>query len=380
MRLIYLSPVSWGSFSQRPHKFVHWFHGRHDCQVLWIDPYPTRLPRLRDLGRDKFEDKSPVGLAQNETPDWLEVLVPRALPIEPIPGVNWLNHVLWGSLLRVMENFIVGHECVIVVGKPSALALDVLTRFPNVETIYDAMDDFPCFYGGISRLSMARKERALAARANWIIASSTMLTKRFTHYSRKLITVRNACDADLPAPSPYREHPPRIAPTGHYTLGYVGTIGAWFDWHAVLNLAQSTPEYLIRLVGPLYNPPPHKLPTNIELVPACSHAEAIRHMQTFAVGLIPFKLTELTASVDPIKYYEYRALGLPVISTRFGEMSLRDNEPGVFLFDASSDLGQIAERAITYADDELTIKQFRQHNTWPSRFETAYELLDQLRG
>lgn len=44
MQLVYLSPLPWDSFSQRPHQFVEWFHNKHGGEVLWIDPYPTRLP------------------------------------------------------------------------------------------------------------------------------------------------------------------------------------------------------------------------------------------------------------------------------------------------------------------------------------------------
>ncbi len=52
-------------------------------------------------------------------------------------------------------------------------------------------------------------------------------------------------------------------------------------------------------------------------------------MAEFDVGLIPFKQNALTAAVDPIKYYEYRALALPVISTDFGEMHERGDLPGL---------------------------------------------------
>ena len=71
-------------------------------------------------------------------------------------------------------------------------------------------------------------------------------------------------------------------------------------------------------------------------------------MQEFSVGLIPFKCTDLTASVDPIKFYEYRALGLPVLSARFGEMALRDGLAGVFLMDKHSDLASLVRTAMAY--------------------------------
>ena len=49
MRLVYLSPVSWHSFAQRPHELVRQFHAATQAPVLWVEPYPTRLPVLADL-------------------------------------------------------------------------------------------------------------------------------------------------------------------------------------------------------------------------------------------------------------------------------------------------------------------------------------------
>ena len=154
-------------------------------------------------------------------------------------------------------------------------------------------------------------------------------------------------------------------------LGYVGTIGHWFDWALVFGLAQANPSMCIRLIGPAYMPPPANLPKNIELLPACDHVTAIRFMQEFSVGLIPFKQNDLTASVDPIKFYEYRALGLPVLSTRFGEMTLRDGETGVFLINDQSDLASQVRTAMTYKSVISEIQAFREANSWEARFDES---------
>jgi len=111
------------------------------------------------------------------------------------------------------------------------------------------------------------------------------------------------------------------------------------------------------------------MPSNIELLPACNHVKALQSMQEFSVGLIPFKKTELTASVDPIKYYEYRALGLPIISSCFGEMVLRDNIEGVFLIDKHSDLINATKKALSYEYQKTEIQKFRTNNSWEARFD-----------
>ena len=366
MRLVYLSPVPWASFAQRPHKFVEWFHARHGGDVLWIDPYPTRLPMLSDLRRVKSGVVDGSATLLVETPRWLRVVRPRSLPIEPLPGSGLLNRFLWWDVLTTTEQFMSKPDCLLGIGKPSALALQVLCRNRGVQSFYDAMDDFPAFYEGLSRRAMEQRERAVATQVSKILVSSTALAERFDIHKPKVHVALNACAVDnLPNErlrSPSTEHP---------VLGYVGTIGHWFDWPLVIALANANPMMRVRLIGPVYSPPPAGLPSNIELLPACDHAAAMLAMQGFSVGLIPFKRTDLTASVDPIKYYEYRALGLPVVSTCFGEMALRANLSGVFLADMQTDLASVLERALAYKPDKNEINQFRNENSWGARFEAC---------
>jgi len=115
------------------------------------------------------------------------------------------------------------------------------------------------------------------------------------------------------------------------------------------------------------------LPKNIELLPACDHMSAIKAMQDFSIGLIPFKKNELTDSVDPVKYYEYRALGLPVLSTRFGEMELRDCELGVFLMDADTDLNTLVKDALNCKKSDDIDRAFIAENSWSDRFDNIFD-------
>ena len=179
--------------------------------------------------------------------------------------------------------------------------------------------------------------------------------------------IPNGCAAEI-FPPVHMVGNPSDKPT---VLGYVGTIGEWFDWSWLIALAEANPSMCIRLIGPVYVDPPKTLLSNIELLPACDHGAAIESMQKFSVGLIPFKNNELTASVDPIKYYEYRALGLPIVSSSFGEMAGRRNEKAVFLADAQSELRSVVREALTYKCDACEIEEFRTQNSWGTRFEAS---------
>ena len=367
MRLVYFSPVPWHSFAQRPHKFVEWFHAKFKGEILWVDPYPTRLPELADFRRVRAVVGRGIKLAaKRSTPEWLTILRPRSLPIEPLPGAGALNRMLWNDVLHAIDRFIEERGCQFVIGKPSELVLQVLVRNPSVPSLYDAMDDFPEFYSGLSRAAMGWREQEVAARVTRISVSSTASADRFAAYHSKLTIALNACAVETLPPTNATTKSSRRP-----VLGYVGTIGDWFDWLLVFDLAEANPTMCIRLIGPIYTLPPGPVPLNIELLPTCDHATAMRFMQEFSAGLIPFKRTGLTASVDPIKYYEYRALGLPVISTRFGEMALREGQAGVFLTNGHSHLANLVRTALAYECEIVEIKEFRTANSWEARFDAS---------
>ena len=103
--LVYVSPLPWHSFAQRPHKFVEWFHARHGGPVLWIDPYPTRLPGPEDLRRLRTKLRGGSPPAARALPGWLTVLPAPALPIEPLPGSGLLNGLLWRKLHQAVARF-----------------------------------------------------------------------------------------------------------------------------------------------------------------------------------------------------------------------------------------------------------------------------------
>ncbi len=363
MRLVYLSPLPWDSFAQRPHKFVEWFHGRTGDPVLWVDPYPTRFPNWKDLQRTRpSASSSQLG----SKPSWLTVLKPGGLPIEPLPGSGWVNGRLWQRQLQQVANFANHSKTLLVIGKPSVLALELLKRLVHCQSLYDAMDDFPAFYAGLSRIALARRERQIAHRVGVIWASGSELKSRWGSSHEDVRLVHNGLD--MSAIQAVEWAP---VSSDNKVFGYVGTIASWFDWGAVCALAKARPNDEIRLIGPVFEQPDIKLPDNVKLLPACAHVAALKAMAQFHVGLIPFKKNVLTASVDPIKYYEYRALGLPVISTDFGEMSFRSGARGVFITQSESSAASIAKLALRFERDRGDALAFAQENTWEARFDAA---------
>ncbi|MGD9947269.1 MAG: glycosyl transferase [Desulfobulbus sp.] len=267
-----------------------------------------------------------------------------------------------------MIHFCRNDTTLISVGKPSLLALQLLNALPDQPSLYDIMDDFPAFYRGISKIAMRQREQRLAKKVNTVLTSSSKLHRQWVQHRPDIQLIANGLDTSVLPPSR-----PDFVAAPPFVFGYVGTIASWFDWEWVLALSQARPADTIRLIGPNFSDTPlESLPKNVEVRPPCAHQEAIQAMQHFDVGLIPFQQNPLTASVDPIKYYEYRALGKPVLSTSFGEMTHRGSEHGVFLTQQSLDVQQQAQRALAYIPDQNLVKNFIAANTWAARFDTIH--------
>lgn len=363
--LVYLSPVPWASVAQRPHKFAEWFHAAHGGPVLWLDPYPSRLPRASDLRRLRGSLREP-GPA---VPSWLRLIQVPALPIEPLPAIASLNRLLWRRVLEEVRAHVQAGSSEVVIGKPSRLALRLLHSFPSTPSVYDGMDDFPSFHPGLAGSAMGATERAILTRVDTVYASAGRLQAKFASLGRASTLVHNACDpASLPSLA-------EVAMLREPDLvGYVGTMASWFDWDMVVGLARARPDLRFRLIGPRHVGPPADLPSNVEVRPPCAHQQAMHEMARFAAGLIPFRLNKLTAAVDPVKYYEYRALGIPVLSTPFGEMPAHaQQDHAVLLFDSRFDAQAALGKALTWSESSTRVEAFRQANTWAARFSSAQD-------
>jgi len=361
MQLVYLSPVPLTSFAQRPHHFVEWFHRRFNARVIWIEPGPSRLPKAGDWRRLVRRGRSSLGPVWTKDA-WIEKLIFPTLPVEPLAWGRKINRWRWQDALRNLDGVMTSDTCLIV-GKPCDLALQLASRYPDKPLVFDVMDSMSAFSEGRSSIWMRRAEDELAARADCIVTSSTALQEKFSAVGDKVQKVMNGLSA--PDVKAYTCASPRKTEV----FGYVGVIASWFDWEAVIRLAISNPESEIRLIGPCEQRHTCVLPPNIRLLGAIAHEAVYAAMNEFSVGLIPFRINALTNFVDPVKYYEYRAIGLPVLSTRFGEMKHRTVRDHVFFFE---DFGQAPPGGDLW-HKRPSVEQtaaFCSENSWDSRFDS----------
>ncbi|UCA10522.1 hypothetical protein [Aeromonas enteropelogenes] len=346
MDLIYFSPVPWNSIAQRPHFFIKQAVIFGFKNIIWVNPTPSRFPQLSDFRRlvSPFEAKS------FEVPCNIKIINPRLIPIEPMHFIyKKINNGNMNNIIHEIKSHMASKTCHIVIGKPSLLAIYLLDNIEYKSSTLDIMDNFPCFFTGMAKQSVTKILNYLISRVDISLYSCSTLKEIYNLLDERSLLILNACDSAFFEKARYHQ---RLETTSKKLIfGYVGTIASWFDWEAVYGLAKDYPESEVRIIGPNYSSVPNGLPENIKLFPAVEHSSIGGVISDFDYGIIPFKVNELTDSVDPVKYYEYRAYDLPVISTRFGQMACRIDSQNVYDFKTFS-IGKTikSENTITWSE------------------------------
>ncbi len=109
--------------------------------------------------------------------------------------------------------------------------------------------------------------------------------------------------------------------TNFRRIGYIGAIDDRIDFKLIHYLAKELPEYQFQFFGPIKSLSLKGLPVNVVFngpQPQEKLAELLRQVDAC---IIPFVRNELTAGIYPLKINEYLAMGKPVVSTHFGDLS-----------------------------------------------------------
>ena len=199
--------------------------------------------------------------------------------------------------------------------------------------VYECRDDWEEFTAaGSGKWFSEIIERYAVSQSERVFCVSPCLARKMSQYTtkpEKVLVSPNATTDDFIAESlPHRRQRERGIYPKEVVIGYFGHLTAhWFDWPAVAAAAHAMPDVRFEIIG--FDAPDILVPSNIFYLGAKPHAEIIEIASKWSVGLIPFKPGRLARSVDPIKIYEYLALGLKTVSTPMGQI---ENYPLTFTY------------------------------------------------
>ncbi|MFA5076551.1 MAG: glycosyltransferase [Patescibacteria group bacterium] len=170
-------------------------------------------------------------------------------------------------------------------------------------------------------------------------------------------------------------------------IGYHGVVQGRLDLELIEYVAQKNPDKSIVLIGTQvwknYNKIIKKKLQNyknIYLIPFISYQKLPHYLHTFNAGIIPHKINEFTKSMNPLKLYEYSAVGIPTITTSVAGISTFGNI--LYLANNPEDFNSKIQLALREDNDQLrqTRREVIADDSWFSRAELMLKyLFDQLR-
>ncbi len=290
-------------------------------RVLFVESLGLRRPSLgssRDLRR--IARRLRRGLSRPREHGGVTVLSPLVLPLHSSPLVRRLNaRLLRARVGRVARRL--GYQHPVLWGYvPQAEAL-VGTLDPEL-VIYHCVDDIAS-QAHIDAASFLAAEERFARRADLVIASAPALADRMRGLSPHVLFAPNVADtvsfARALDPGPVDQ---AVASLTEPRIVFVGAISAQkLDFDLLLGIARARRGWSVALIGPIGLGDPETdiselvREPNIHLLGPRAHGDLPGALRAAAVGLIPYRRSRLTASIFPMKVYEYLASGLPVIAT-----------------------------------------------------------------
>jgi glycosyltransferase involved in cell wall biosynthesis len=195
---------------------------------------------------------------------------------------------------------------------PRFFGLAAAARGKGWVCVYDMVDDWQQFHRvGQAPWYQRDFEVHLVSTADAVVAVSPGIGQRALELTGRTVEIiPNGVDHDVTQITQTRS-----LERGEVTLGYFGHLTrAWFDWELISEVARARQDWRIHLIGYGDEPPKHP-PQNVILHGRVPRSELAACAANWDVAVIPFKPSPLAASADPVKLYEYLAMGLPVLVT-----------------------------------------------------------------
>lgn len=381
--LVYVGFNRWDTIWQRSHHLAQELSRFY--RVLYVDPVAYSLPGYirRFLQTDCSQNLLPKVDSVNNS---LTVFSPP--PLLPFSldneRINYFNHA---GLAWMLKNVLrrLGMEAPILwITYPTQIVL--VDALAGQLICYDCMDNYAAFYAPNSaRARLANKlEMELLSRSNLVLATSASLQNRLEVYCSPVHLIRNAVSDHFLTYSGQEQKPLPDWPAGYGpVIGYMGTISAWLDFEAILSLAARHPHWRLVFVGPTeISLSSIEFPPNVFFLGSKTYDVLVAYVARFDVALIPFKVNELTLNVNPVKIYEYFALGKSVVATALPEL-LPFSEI-CYLANGTEAFIRQVEIAVAELDSEVhaLLVQKRQavaqQNTWSHRAAEVISLIEAI--
>lgn len=319
--IILLSTADWDNpfWTNKQHVAVELARLGH--RVLYIDSLGLRKPSAskRDISRI-FRRIVKAVRPPRQVRDRLWVWSPIILPWHNVALIRVLNKLIlglglhfWIAILRFKNNILWTYNPL----TPELMNIQSFER-----CIYHCVDEIKSQPGmPVAVLECVEKE--LARQADMIFATAPKLAETRKEWNPNTYYLPNVADYEhfSSALDEQTQIPEDIRNIPSPRLGFIGAISGYkLNFNLIRETALSHPDWSMVLIGEVGEGDPwtdisllQGLPNVFFLGPK-PYQKLPAYLKAFDVALLPNNINEYTDSMFPMKFFEYLAAGVPVVS------------------------------------------------------------------
>ncbi|MFM0087621.1 glycosyltransferase [Paraburkholderia sediminicola] len=295
--------------------------------VLYVESVGFRSPKVgsgRDwarLWRRLWRGMQSLVLGPPRRAENIWVLSPLMVPAgHHLPFVRSLNQALLRfSVTRFAKSRRFKDP---VVWTYHPYMLDAIATLPRGPLVYHCVDDIAAI-PGVDVEAFRNAQQALLGRCEAVFTTAMSLKETCqpfnpnTHFFGNVVDEAHFGEARADGPLP-----PELAAIPEPRLVYHGVLSDFkVDFPLLLQTAKARPQWQWVIIGEEREGQRSELLAqlarlpNVHLFGYRSYQTLPRYMRGMQVGVLPTLLNEYTRSMFPMKFYEFLAAGLPVVST-----------------------------------------------------------------
>ncbi|PMS36905.1 glycosyltransferase involved in cell wall biosynthesis [Trinickia symbiotica] len=300
---------------------------RRGWRVLYVESVGFRSPKLAS-GKDWARiwrrlrqglRSNLIGAKQREPNVW--VLSPLMIPAKHHwPMVRQLNQALLKlSIARFVRKYRCAEPVVWTYHPYMQTSVEGLARGPLV---YHCVDDITAI-PGVDVEAFERAERQLLGSSDVVFTTAPALYERCSRLNPNTHFFANVADADhFGRALEVGPLPPDLTQIPGPRLVYHGVLSDFkVDFSLILAAARLRPGWQWIFIGSeregqrSQGVAELKQLPNVHFLGYRTYEQLPEYLRGMNVGLLPTRLNDYTRSMFPMKYFEYLAAGLPVVST-----------------------------------------------------------------
>lgn len=356
--------------------------------ILYIESVGLRKPKLgssKDFNRIKNRLKTGIQtllFGARKVDDNIRVLAPLIIPAaHGSKLITSLNNILLSWLINREIKKLPDNEAIIWTYHPYIIS--VLKNINYRKLLYHCVDDLSTV-PGVDKNYFIESENKLLTLCDKVFATNEALNKRCLEYNDSSEYLPNVVDFEHFNKAAIKGYVSEdISSIPHPRLVYHGVLSDFkIDFELLEYLAIERPNYSLVIIGEEREGQSNKVFKKLKSLENVFHLgykeyeklpDLLRGMD---VALLPTLINEYTYSMFPMKYYEYTAACLPIVSTSLSFLNSITNErlciakdycEFALLVDLQLQKGKLRE--------EEALKNVGD-NTWKARTQKMLKSLD----